>query len=93
MRRVRTIHLYSHPTTAPNSARQNRGFFHTVGQAFVFPVDISPCPVLSESCHNCFHAADIILNLWGHDLASALETDNNHSITNCPDIITTVVRF
>jgi hypothetical protein len=46
--------MYQYPSTFPHSPRQNRGMHQRVGLAFIFPVDISPCRVLSASVSQLF---------------------------------------
>jgi len=46
---IRTVHieLYCHPTAFPRSLCHKWRIYHIAGRAFLFSVDISPCPLLS----------------------------------------------
>ena len=59
-----------------------------MGQRFLFPVDTSPCPVLSPTVSQLFPRRHRLETISDQGFSSALYTDTILSPPNSPDIIT-----
>jgi hypothetical protein len=68
----------------PNIPHHNRRIYRIVWRIFLFPVDISLCPVLSVILSQLFAPRDSLL--WPPRL------NGNSSIRNCGDVITVSVK-
>ena len=60
---------------------------YNMGRAFLFPLDTSPCLALPDTL---FLYRDYLRTYGQQDFASTLETDDNLSATNSPNITTPV---
>lgn len=80
--------LLLYHTTFPLIPAKTEALYLIVGRDFLFPADISPCPVLLSILSQLFPPHNQLSILCREDIVSVLETDDNRSATNFPDIIT-----
>jgi hypothetical protein len=76
--------MYYHPTDFCYAPCHISDIYHIVGRAFVFFVDVSPCPVPAAILSHLLPPSECLSQYGRLDFASALGTDDIRSTTAPP---------